>query len=406
MWGDGFDVHFSVDTGFHDWGWRPGAGNMTRFDAARKGRVIFFNENQTTLGANQVIIGGGGDLFQLIESLGIDSPYHLNWMISNSGIGFDYAYWYECICDSWYECENGGWSHWREGTNWHTNMDSFRDDLTRRIRGNFDIGNIFTSMNMSITTWGDWNATTTNLQIVGVYFDFLNMEMEDAIRLWDQGGYWNLVRSSSTVFLSYELIDNNPQLNSAFNPNPYTALIAQLVGTRSVDFPLIQFISNFDRNESGFVIRNQFSSFYENFVGVVSILSTILFWIGFAFAVFSALLISSFISMTISYKKREIGILRAIGARKWDIYKIFFNESLIINAINVSIAVILSFITIFVLNPLIGGGLGLNVVLLSFGFRQIGLIAGVGILVAAIASFLPTFKINRLKPIDAIYNRK
>ena len=47
---------------------------------------------------------------------------------------------------------------------------------------------------------------------------------------------------------------------------------------------------------------------------------------------YSAML-SNFISVSISNKKREIGILRAVGARSLDVFKIFFSESFVIGLI-------------------------------------------------------------------------
>lgn len=53
-------------------------------------------------------------------------------------------------------------------------------------------------------------------------------------------------------------------------------------------------------------------------------------WTWIVLAVFSTLLLSNFISLSISNKKKEIGILRAVGAREGDVFKIFIAESLTI----------------------------------------------------------------------------
>lgn len=46
---------------------------------------------------------------------------------------------------------------------------------------------------------------------------------------------------------------------------------------------------------------------------IVDILSNVFLYAGIVLAVFAALLFSNFISVSISYKKKEIGILRAVG---------------------------------------------------------------------------------------------
>ena len=53
-------------------------------------------------------------------------------------------------------------------------------------------------------------------------------------------------------------------------------------------------------------------------------------WTGIVLAVFSTLLLSNFISLSISNKKKEIGILRAVCAREGDVFKILIAESLTI----------------------------------------------------------------------------
>ena len=133
--------------------------------------------------------------------------------------------------------------------------------------------------------------------------------------------------------------------------------------------------------------------------------SEVLLYVGIGFAVFAALLLMNFISTSISYKKREIGILRALGARGSDVFGIFFNESSVIAIINFILATIATFVTCGILNNVIITKLGLDLVLLSVGVRQIVLMFGVSMLTAFIASFLPVMKIARKKPIDAINNR-
>ena len=113
----------------------------------------------------------------------------------------------------------------------------------------------------------------------------------------------------------------------------------------------------------------------------------------------------SFISTSISYKKREIGILRALGARGGDVFGIFFIESLIIALINFALAFTTTAIGAFFINKAIITELGIELALLTVSFRQFGLILGISVLAAFIASIIPVSKISRKKPIDAINNR-
>ena len=128
-------------------------------------------------------------------------------------------------------------------------------------------------------------------------------------------------------------------------------------------------------------------------------------WVGVGFAAFAALLLMNFISTSIAHKKREIGILRALGARSSDVFGIFFNESFVIAMINFVLATVTTFIASAVISNLLINSLGLELVLLSPGIRQVLLIFGVSLLTAFLSSILPVSKIAKKKPIDAINNR-
>ena len=66
---------------------------------------------------------------------------------------------------------------------------------------------------------------------------------------------------------------------------------------------------------------------------IIDTLEMVFLWIGVVVAIFAMLLLFNFISVSITHKKKEIGILRAVGARSTDVFKIFYAESAIITII-------------------------------------------------------------------------
>lgn len=138
---------------------------------------------------------------------------------------------------------------------------------------------------------------------------------------------------------------------------------------------------------------------------ILQVLAKVFLWIGVGFAVFAALLLSNFIGTSISYKKQEIGILRAIGSRGNDVFRIFFSESFLIVAINFVLSATGTLAITLVINWGIRHETGLLITLLSFGIRQVFLLLSVSVLIAAVASFLPVKKIASKRPIDAIRDR-
>ena len=116
-------------------------------------------------------------------------------------------------------------------------------------------------------------------------------------------------------------------------------------------------------------------------------------------------MLSNFIATSISHKKQEIGILRAIGSRGADVFRIFFSESLIIALVNFVLSAVGVGVATAVINYFIRTKMNVLITVLHFGVRQIGLLFVLSIAIAALASFLPVKRIASKKPIDAIRNR-
>ena len=186
---------------------------------------------------------------------------------------------------------------------------------------------------------------------------------------------------------------------------PYYAVTVNMMQNgRDRDFIL----SCCDYKSTGitFFIQNEASGILESFSSTISMIAKVFFWIGVVFAIFSILLVMSYIGNSISYKKKEIGVLRALGARGSDVYRIFTWESLFILAIVAVITCILLGAGCIAINFAMKAQLGLYISLLVLGIRQIALVIGLCLLIALIASFLPTRRISRMQPIDAMQERK
>lgn len=123
-------------------------------------------------------------------------------------------------------------------------------------------------------------------------------------------------------------------------------------------------------------------------------------WTWIVFAVFSTLLLSNFISLSISNKKKKIGILRAVGAREGDVFKIFIAESLTIVIICSILALVGTAFVCYALNSSILEQFGFAILVITF--PTILLIFIIVILVAIFATLLPVLKIARKKPVDTI----
>ena len=91
-------------------------------------------------------------------------------------------------------------------------------------------------------------------------------------------------------------------------------------------------------------------------------------YVGIVFAIFAALLLYNFITISILHNQREIGILRAIGVRSLDVMKIFISESLII-AFFCGISIMTTMVATRLLNQSFRESYGILLTMFRFGIR-------------------------------------
>lgn len=160
---------------------------------------------------------------------------------------------------------------------------------------------------------------------------------------------------------------------------------------------------NRNDDDSVLIIGNSLMEGLDTVNGMVSMFGTIFMWVGIVLAVFSFLLMFNFISASISSKKKEIGILRAIGSRTLDVFKIFLAEAMIIAIICIVIATIGSFLLCLLLNSIMMDSSPMIVTgLLVFGPVSVLIIIGIALLVSVVATVIPVALYSRKPPVESI----
>ena len=136
-------------------------------------------------------------------------------------------------------------------------------------------------------------------------------------------------------------------------------------------------------------------SFLNKYINIVTLV----------FILFTILLFSNFIYVSINYSKKQIGILRALGTNKGDIIRIFLYESLTVGIISYIVSIILWFIIISILNNSIFGNRGF----IFNGIVTHPLVPVImfiyTIIISIIITIISLSKITKIKPIDAILNK-
>ncbi|MDR3185706.1 MAG: ATP-binding cassette domain-containing protein [Christensenellaceae bacterium] len=131
-------------------------------------------------------------------------------------------------------------------------------------------------------------------------------------------------------------------------------------------------------------------------------LSDLLSWITIVMFVFVLILIYSFVSAGIRAKTKEIGILRAMGARGVDIAKIFSIESAIIFIIQTLFSFLLTGVGVLCLNSLLTNEFTNTLTLLKVTPLSLWLLSIVSFISVSLASTIPLLRLIKMKPADAM----
>lgn len=138
--------------------------------------------------------------------------------------------------------------------------------------------------------------------------------------------------------------------------------------------------------------------------GKIRLLSTRKFFIsaGFALLVFSELLIYQFISFSIDKKRRQIAILRALGATKADVVCIFLTESLLLSVLQAGCGMIAERIFSSVFNAVLRSSMNLPITFVSFYALTPLVILGISVIVSLVSALVPILRTANQSPVDAI----
>ena len=249
--------------------------------------------------------------------------------------------------------------------------------------------------------------TFENLTVVGVYFNGNEGSRNPIIStvIYNEYQTWKSENQDDMMFESKDPVGYT-EYRVEHEPGMYAFAVAAIAANDEAAIAKLVALSYADEHTTDYLYEMQNAVMYTlgNFNEIIEVLAKVFVWVGLGLAVFSSLLLMNFISTSISYKKREIGILRAVGAKSSDVFKIFFSEAFIIAFINFMLAVAASIAAVIAANTYMRNS-GINITLLSFGPVQIAIMLGVSIVVAVLASFLPVYGIARKKPVDAIKDR-
>ncbi len=249
-------------------------------------------------------------------------------------------------------------------------------------------------------------------QHIGQSFSFKLYNYETGALLCDAGelkivgiGFCGANNTISTpTFVAGKRARN--KINTALNPQIYFVEVASVQN-------LQKFLVDFRNKHDGYVeyaggklrgYEPHCARFVYGFESKIVVFKIIFLTIATVLSLILLLLVMNLISFSIMNRKKEIGILSALGATNRDLTKIFLIEALLIAAVTFVFNVAAIVVASALFNKFFSAAITLTAPLLRVDiFTVITLIiASFGLLL--IAALLPIRKIIKLKPIDAIKN--
>ncbi|WP_100489135.1 ATP-binding cassette domain-containing protein [Sporolactobacillus pectinivorans] len=114
----------------------------------------------------------------------------------------------------------------------------------------------------------------------------------------------------------------------------------------------------------------------------------------------SAIMIIVVLYISVTERTKEIGILRALGARRKDIRHLFFSEASLLGLFSGAIGILIAFIAAAIGNYFARPHMHVSLLNITPGFVLFGLIASIGI--SVIAGLAPSSKAANLDPVESL----
>jgi putative ABC transport system permease protein len=149
-----------------------------------------------------------------------------------------------------------------------------------------------------------------------------------------------------------------------------------------------------DQNDEGFALETQ-----DVFLNLYSSATSNIYWVTLGVASVSLLVggivVMNIMLVSVTERTKEIGIRKAIGARRKDIMSQFLIEAVVVTAVGGAIGVGTGFGLAYVISALIGFPLLVSVMSAVLG-------VGISSLVGIVSGLWPAWRASKLDPIEAL----
>lgn len=242
--------------------------------------------------------------------------------------------------------------------------------------------------------------------------DDLSLDFDDIL---DENVYVELVLGTSLVQSEFKV--SGIYYSDAGAPSTDAAIIyinyddlKEIAGENQYDLePTKVYLETKNENEASLIKQSIKDLGYEGaaqevmgekLLKMLKLLTYVLAGISAISLVVSAIMIIVVLRISVCERTKEIGLLRAIGARSRDIRRIFISESFLIGICSGILAIAVSFLLSFIVNPIVYKYFYIDVLSIKLSYTILGIMVSVIICVAA--GFIPAENAAKLDPVDSL----
>ncbi|MDD3129343.1 MAG: ABC transporter ATP-binding protein/permease [Candidatus Izemoplasmatales bacterium] len=238
------------------------------------------------------------------------------------------------------------------------------------------------------------------LDSIEIFRDYHGLRLNETIEIV---GFYNT--TSFRGHDEYPIIFSESLFNDLMSKVDYdfSFLISSLSESDEVNNEVILFSYDTSSNIQ-YKLTSYITITLEYYDSIFSSISNIMFVIGLVFIFLSILLLMIFISSNINIRKKEIGILRAIGAKTSDLIKIFSLEGLTMALLSAIVSSGLFIIFHIVLSTLTLNKYSLFINILPFSVIPILIMFTISLVAGFTSSIIPIVRFSKKQPIDVIRN--
>ena len=157
--------------------------------------------------------------------------------------------------------------------------------------------------------------------------------------------------------------------------------------------------------DSGYMLIESFSSYYDDLAYALSVISIIMLCVAGVMCLLAALMLYGYLSSSVKLTTKHIGILRGLGAKLTDCFKIYVIEGLVVSLIAFAAAAVL----VAVIAPIVNAALSAELSFPCFLLLPVApvylMMAGIAVAVSVVSVLLPLRKLTKISPVEAIFGK-